>query len=86
MHPFHILEDICKEHNVNLKLMAGANQNQTPFKIISENYPAVAWGSCSGSMVVLGISSKHRKEFDLYDPDSISDISEYLKSGKLWVK
>lgn len=86
VHPYHIIEDICKEHNINLSLMAGATINHAAFRMILEGRDkTVAYGACTGTVVTLGITTTmNRQEFDLHHPDSISELIEYIKAGKMW--
>ena len=87
MHSYHVVEELFKENSVELKLMAGSTKNHVTFRIMSSKFPLErAYGSCAGATVILGIVTKHRAEFDLRDPDSISEMIEYIESGKMWVK
>ena len=81
MHPYHILESICRENGIVISLMAGATSNYTTFRISYEN--KLLYGSCSQSYVALGLGGTSRKEYDLHDPESISKIEEHLLKALL---
>lgn len=40
-------------------------------------------GIVSGLIVTLGVRD-NRREFDLHDPNSISEITEYILTGQMW--
>ncbi len=46
-------------------------------------HPLSMYGNCMGTTVVLG-NGKNRKELDLCDPKSISELVRYLKSDRHW--
>ena len=79
MHPYHVIESICEDHNLSIKLMAGANEHNTTFTIRVDS--EALYGVCRGDTVILSLGDKARlKLYDLHKPDSISKITEHILS------
>ena len=89
IHPYYIVEEICKELGYAVKLMAGSSDNWTTFSVVRNDgdglWPArIMHGSCFKTNVVVGIGQANRKDFDLNDPNSISELTEYIKTFIPW--
>lgn len=80
--PFHIVEEICLDNNIDVILMHGSNLEHIPFFMKREPYDTKIYGLCNGTKITFNIKS--RQEFDLADPESISQMSEYLSSA-IWL-
>jgi hypothetical protein len=81
VHPFHIIKEICLDHQIDVTLMHGSNFEHVSFFMKREPYNTKIYGLCNGAKVTFDV--KNRLEYDLADPDSISQMSEYL-SSRIW--
>ena len=92
LHPYHIIQEICKKHSVDCELMPGSTKTHVTFKLVPGEGCPISWnvvgyGSCYGTNVELGIASvgKHQ-EFDLSQPNSVDDIDQYLSNYAMWAQ
>lgn len=90
-HPYYVLEDICNDLGLTMKLMGGCSKEHATFTIVADRdvgfkvtTKCVLHGACGESGVILGIGMPARREFNLHDPNSISEITEYIKSDPPW--
>lgn len=89
LHPYHIIQEICRKHHIDCILMPGSTKNHATFKMTPGKECPVAYcvgyGSCYGTNVEFGIASigTHR-EFDLSQPHSVDEIDEYLSDYSMW--
>jgi hypothetical protein len=88
LHPYYIIEDIVKELDIEIKQMAGCSKEHATFMLIGKYVKGaprkVLHGACGGTRVILGIGMAARKEFELHDPESISKITDFIKSDPPW--
>ncbi|MHA2231318.1 MAG: hypothetical protein ACXAB4_02385 [Candidatus Hodarchaeales archaeon] len=89
LHPFHIIKEACKKHNIDCELMAGATDAHATFKMVPGedcilDWKVTGYGTCHGTIVALGVATDSRKEFDLNEPDSLEKIDKYIGEFGMW--
>jgi hypothetical protein len=79
MHPYHVIKSICEDHDLAVKPMAGANENNATFVIRVDS--ETLYGVCRGNHVILNLGDRAKVAvYDLHQPESISKITEHILS------
>jgi hypothetical protein len=79
--PFHIIKEVCLDNDIDVTLMHGSMPERVTFFMKRKPFSTKIYGLCWGTKVTFDV--KNRQEYDLADPDSISQMSEYLSSA-IW--
>lgn len=92
VHPYYLIEELCREQGYNIKLLKGSldyasfiiSQRQHAPTFKKRTPMIIIYGTVLGTDVTLGVATMSRTTFSLKDPDSILKIKEFLDLDDSW--